>query len=179
MQKAKLLEWHSKGLNAVFSKCLEQKGCPGQQAENKNSAHTLLLHGLYPTLQQWMVNKMDNSNSCQHSHLRNTAACSSPSVIVHYLYLMQTFVTVTLHFRKIATICKILWELQFTMFLKRDQNYGTEILPSRASKRNTSLRCRVEEYAQGTWNGSPLPFFFPKPLLLVTAKDRALDQTMV
>lgn len=61
------------------------------------------------------------------------------------------------------------------MFLKRDQNYGTEILPSRASKRNTSLRCRVEEYAQGTWNGSPLPFFFPKPLLLVTAKDRALD----
>lgn len=41
MQKAKLLEWHSKGLNAVFSKCLEQKGCPGQQAENKNSAHTL------------------------------------------------------------------------------------------------------------------------------------------
>lgn len=86
---------------------------------------------LYPTLKQWVVNKMGNSNSCQPLHVRNTATCSSHSVIVHYLCLMQTLVTVTIHFRKIITIWKILWELKFPISLKCDQNYNKNKTPSR------------------------------------------------
>lgn len=45
------------------------------------------------------------------------------------------------------------------------------------NKENTHLSetQRLEEVAQGIWNGCPFPLLFPKNLLLVTAKDRTLD----
>lgn len=111
----------------------------------KNSAHTLLLCELYPTLKQWVVNKMGNNNSCQPLHVRNTATCSSHSVIVHYLCLMQTLVTVTIHFRKIITIWKILWELKFPISLKCDQNYNKNKTPSRR-KPTPSRACKQRKH---------------------------------